>query len=53
MNWRENSNDDTIQITGWTGDRADETVRLPGNAEFSGSLSDLHVFSVHIFLLHT
>ena len=44
MNWRGNSNDDEVQITRWVGDRADETVRLPGNAEFSGSLSDLHVF---------
>ena len=32
-----------VQITGWAGDQADEKVRLPRNAEFSGSLSDLHI----------
>ena len=36
-------NDDTVQITSWAGDRADETVILLGNAEFSGSLSNLHI----------
>ena len=51
--WCGNSNDDTVQITGWAGDRANETVRLPGNAEFSGSLFDLHVSFCSHFLLHT
>ena len=52
MNWHGNSNDDTVLITGWADDRADEMVRLPGNAEFSGSLSDLHVSFCSHFLLH-
>ena len=46
-------NDDLVQITWWVGNRADEMVRLLRNAEFSGSLSDLHVSFCSHFLLHT